>query len=197
MAPTRPVHLVGHSYGGGVALHAALARPDCIASLTLYEPSAFHLLWQLDHAAAALAEIKAIAYAVATGVVTGDYRSAAAAFVDYWGGPGAWAAMRPSAQNALVRWIPMAPPEFSALFKEPTRACDYARLRCPILVIRGEHAPAPTRLIAEALPLLARSTQRAVVAGASHMGPLTHAAEVNALIAMHIAAAREPACVAA
>ena len=124
----RQVHLVGHSYGGGVALHAALARPDRIASLTLYEPSAFHLLWQLDHAAAALTEIKAIAYAVATGVVTGDYRNAAATFVDYWGGPGAWAAMRPSAQDALVRWMPMAPPEFSALFKEPTLACDYARL---------------------------------------------------------------------
>src|SRR5262245_12500855 len=38
------VHLVGHSYGGGVALHVALARPEKLASLTLYEPSAFHLL---------------------------------------------------------------------------------------------------------------------------------------------------------
>ena len=33
----RKVHLVGHSYGGGVALHAALARPGRIASLALYE----------------------------------------------------------------------------------------------------------------------------------------------------------------
>ena len=38
------VHLVGHSYGGGVALHVVLARPARIASLALYEPSAFHLL---------------------------------------------------------------------------------------------------------------------------------------------------------
>jgi len=38
------VHLVGHSYGGGVALRAALERPHDVASITLYEPSAFHLL---------------------------------------------------------------------------------------------------------------------------------------------------------
>ena len=42
------VHLAGHSYGGGVALHVALARPDRIASMTLYEPAAFHLLELLD-----------------------------------------------------------------------------------------------------------------------------------------------------
>jgi len=30
----RPVHLVGHSYGGGLALHIALKRPNRIASLT-------------------------------------------------------------------------------------------------------------------------------------------------------------------
>src|SRR5690242_8615136 len=40
------VHLIGHSYGGGVALHVALARPERMASLTLYEPSAFYLLKQ-------------------------------------------------------------------------------------------------------------------------------------------------------
>ena len=48
----QPVHLVGHSYGGGVALHAALARPDAVASVSLYEPSAFYLLRAAGAAAA-------------------------------------------------------------------------------------------------------------------------------------------------
>jgi pimeloyl-ACP methyl ester carboxylesterase len=38
------IHLVGHSYGGGIALRVALERPHGVASNTLYEPSAFHLL---------------------------------------------------------------------------------------------------------------------------------------------------------
>ena len=38
-----PVHLIGHSYGGALALHLASMRPARIASLILYEPTAFHL----------------------------------------------------------------------------------------------------------------------------------------------------------
>jgi len=44
----RKVHLIGHSYGGGVALRLAFMRPGRIASLTLYEPSAFHLLKDIE-----------------------------------------------------------------------------------------------------------------------------------------------------
>ena len=84
----RKVHLVGHSYGGGVALHVALARPDRIASLALYEPSAFHLLKAMgDQAAAAFAEIVDITRRTGQGVIAGDYAGAAALFVDYWSGP--------------------------------------------------------------------------------------------------------------
>jgi len=185
------VHLVGHSYGGGVALHVALARPERIASLTLYEPSAFHLLKAFgDRGIAALAEIKAIAGKAGAGVVTGDYRGAAEAFVDYWSGQGAWETLRPALQDALVRWTPKAPLDFAALIEEPTPASGYRHLRFPVLIIRGEHAPAPTRLIAEKLPLLLPDARLEVITGSGHMGPLTHAAEVSALIVRHVAAAR-------
>src|SRR5689334_14597837 len=39
-----PAHLVGHSYGGAVALHVARLRGDLVRSLALMEPAAFHLL---------------------------------------------------------------------------------------------------------------------------------------------------------
>ena len=186
-ATDRKVHLIGHSYGGGLALHVALERPDSIASLTLYEPSVFHLLKQIDGGAKPLAEIVAITREAGDGVIKGDYRSAATAFVDFWSGKGTWSAMRPAVQLALTRWAPKAPLDFAALLTERTQAIAYAELRFPVLIIRGEHAPAPTRLIAETLPSLLPNAHRIVVAGAGHMGPMTHTAEVNAIIIQHLA----------
>ena len=120
------VHLVGHSYGGGVALNVALARPDRIASMALYEPSAFHLLRQMgERGAEPYAEITGVARHICQGVVTGDYRGAVAAFVDYWNGPGSWNALRPSVQSALIRWAPKGPLDFRALIDDPTPAAAY------------------------------------------------------------------------
>jgi pimeloyl-ACP methyl ester carboxylesterase len=181
------IHLVGHSYGGGVALNVALARPERIASMALYEPSAFHLLRQMGGGGAeAFAEITSIVRRTCEGIVTGDYRGAASAFVDYWNGPGAWDALRPAVQEALIRWSPKAPLDFRALIVEPTPASAYRALDFPVLILRGEHAPPPTRVIAESLSRLLPASRLLTIAGAGHMGPLTHAPEVAALIVRHI-----------
>jgi pimeloyl-ACP methyl ester carboxylesterase len=181
------VHLVGHSYGGGVALNIALARPDRIASMVLYEPTAFHLLRQLgERGAEPYAEITGVARSICQGVVTGDYRGAVAAFVDYWNGPGAWNALRPAVQSALIRWAPKGPLDFRALIDDPTPADAYRRLTFPVLILRGEHAPSPTRAVAEGLLEYLPASGLAVIAGAGHMGPLTHSMEVSALIVRHI-----------
>jgi pimeloyl-ACP methyl ester carboxylesterase len=183
------VHLVGHSYGGGVALHVALSRPNRIASLSLYEPTAFHLLRQIGEAGAqADAEIREIARRISLCIVTGDYRAGVADFVDYWNSHGAWKVMRPAAQSALMRWAPKAPLDFQALAEDPTPAKAYAALKFPVLILRGEHAPLPTRVISERLIEILPKSRLKIIAGAGHMGPLTHASEVSRLIIQHISA---------
>ena len=174
-----PIHLVGHSYGGGVALHVALRRPEALASLTLYEPSAFHLLRQggAGHAEC-FSEIRQVAETSAAGMASGDYRSAARQFVDYWGGPGTWARLRPSLQSALTRWMPKAPLDFHALMEEPTMLGAYAGLAVPALILRGEFAPRPTAAVATLLADVLPDCRRATVAGAGHMGPVTHSQDV-------------------
>jgi pimeloyl-ACP methyl ester carboxylesterase len=183
------IHLIGHSYGGGVALYVALARPEKIASLALYEPSAFHLLRHMDDRGyRAFEEIAAVAQRFGGGVLSGDYRDAVATFVNYWNGAGAWDAMRPGAQKALLRWAPKGPLDFRALIEESTPPSAYRRLRCPVLIMRGEYAPLPTRVISEYLADLLPMSQTTVVEGAGHMGPFTHAPVVSAWLVEHIAA---------
>lgn len=183
-----PAHLVGHSYGGAVALKVASLRRDRIASLSLYEPSAFHLLHQTG-AGDVLAEIEGIAGAVVFGLVTGAYQEAAATFVDYWNGPGAWAALRPGPRDALVRWLPKGPLEFRAALGDHTPLASFRQITCPVQLLRGEHARAPSRRIIEDLARELPNAVLDVLPGAGHMAPLTHARQVNDRVVAHIHAA--------
>ena len=90
---------------------------------------------------------------------------------------------------ALTRWAPKAPLEFAALMNAHTVLEDYAALDFPILILRGEHAPMPTRVIADALPDAMDCARVEVIAGAGHMGPMTHADAVSARIVAHIMSA--------
>lgn len=187
-----PAHLVGHSYGGAVALHVAHARPARIASIALYEPCAFHVLrWLGPDGEIALAEIQSVAGKIARDVTDGDYRTAAARFVDCWNGVGAWAGMKPESQAELLRYVPNAPREFRALFDEPTPLAAYRRLACPVLLMRGELAPMPTALIAHALFSVMPRAVIETIPGAGHMGPFSHAERVSEMIAAHALRAAE------
>lgn len=182
-----PVHLVGHSYGGAVALRLACERPARIASLSLYEPSAFFLLrWMGAKGRPALAEIHSLSAGVSRDVAAGDYSAAACRFVDYWNGAGAWAGMKMQSQAELIGYVAKAPLEFGALIDEPTRPFAFSRLTCPVLLMRGARAPAPTARIAQELLSIMRDAVLEEIPGAGHMGPFSHAEQVSALIAAHV-----------
>src|SRR5215213_6692544 len=83
-----PAHLVGHSYGGFLALQLALCRPELVRSIAAYEPVAFGILDEVEDAdvRGALALVKRTWEPGASGADEGWLR----AFIDWWNGPGAW-----------------------------------------------------------------------------------------------------------
>jgi pimeloyl-ACP methyl ester carboxylesterase len=185
-----PVHLVGHSYGGGVALRAAVERPDRVASLSLYEPTAFHVLNFLGaKGRVALNEIRAVAAQVGHGLISGAYQSATRDFVDYWSGTGTFDGLKPEMRANLVRFIPKASLDFRALISEPIPLEAYRQVQAPLLLLCGEHAPEPAALVARKLAEVMNPGALRIVDGAGHMGPFSHAEIVMREISNHILAA--------
>lgn len=190
-----PVHLVGHSYGGAVALIAALRAPELLRSLTLIEPAAFFVLRDGGPAERELFdEIVAVGQRVAHGVATGDRRSALRHFVDYWSGEGTWWALPAELRDSLCRRADAVAVNFWTTTSEPAGLSAVAGLAVPTLLVRGD---ATKRVAAAVLGRLAGTVRGAiggVVPGAGHMLPATHAPQVAAAIAAHVACVhRRPA----
>jgi pimeloyl-ACP methyl ester carboxylesterase len=183
------VHLVGHSFGGAVALRLALDHPGLIASLTLIEPVAFHVLergcWS-DRAM--FAEIRALARSVADATFSGDAGRGMARFVDYWNGPGTWARAKSGTREILTRCADKVTLDFSTTTREDTPLGAYRGLNLPTLVLRGSDSPLVTRRIAELLVAVMPDARLRTLEGAGHMSPMAHPDMVNAAIAEHLSA---------
>ena len=88
---------------------------------------------------------------------------------------------------ALAGRIHKVTQDFHAVFTDPTPLAAYRWLRSPVLLVGGEHSPAPARRVSDLLSATLPDARQAVLQGAGHMLPLTHAETLAALIRGHIA----------
>lgn len=185
LPPSRqPIHLVGHSYGGAVALDLAVRYPGRFASVTVFEPVLFALL---DPGSDEYAEITSVGSAIVRAARAGNREVASAAFIDYWNGTGSWRGLVAEQQDRVAARIVPVARHFEALFADPLPLARLRELRVPTLVLLGDRSPAPARAVSQrlgALPFVAVEA----LAGVAHMGPVTHPEEVNARIARHLQA---------
>ncbi|MBC7945262.1 MAG: alpha/beta fold hydrolase, partial [Burkholderiales bacterium] len=161
------LELVGHSFGGAVALRLARMLPHRVTRVALFEPTAFHILPAGDDA---MNEVAEIAARMALHLKQGARARAVEIFLDYWAGRGAYAALPTHLQCLFARQAVKALRDFSALFNEPAALADYARIEIPVCLIAGRHSPASSRRVAT---LLAQNLARAALhwVDAGHMAP--------------------------
>lgn len=171
LAGGEPWILIGHSYGGAVALRLARELGPQVRALILYEPVAFHILPEGHAARNEIAD-------VARKMELSSHAEACAAFVDYWNHPGYFASLPARLQRSMLLQQPKVSADFYALFYEPARAEDYANIRCPMWLLQGRDSPYSSRAVADMLAVHVQQCQRVSV-DAGHMGPLTHPEQVN------------------
>ena len=177
-----PFALVGHSYGGAVALIAALKQPERVRALVLYEPTLFALVDAASPAPNEADGIRETVARAAAALAAGNRGAAAEAFIDYWMGDGAWAAKAESQRSTIEAAIVNVQGWGRALLGETTPLAAFRALEMPVLLMQGSRTPASARAVAT---LLARTLPRVETLsfdGLGHMGPITHPAEVDAAI---------------
>jgi pimeloyl-ACP methyl ester carboxylesterase len=169
-----PLVLVGHSYGGNVALAYVDRHPGRVAAVVTYEsPLSWEPWWPHDSAGG-----NAMAW-------SDDPEEAAERFMRRLIGDDRWDRLSTSTRRARRS-------EGLAMVGElaDLRACApwrADRIRVPVLVMRGEHGQDHHRLGTDALGKMLRDADVHTVPGARHFGPNTHPDEVGARIREFVA----------
>lgn len=168
-----PVDIVGHSYGGWIAMQLALRYPDKVRRLVLHEPVA----WGVLYSAGAAEDVAAFEAIDADGRFFDDAFGGSDGwlerFVDFWSGPGVWAAMpqpRKDAQRAVGRKLFM---EVRGLCHDRLSHSKLAELRLPVRITVGEHTIGLQKRVVELLAASIIDARVQAIPG-GHMAPITH-----------------------
>jgi pimeloyl-ACP methyl ester carboxylesterase len=166
LARESPAHLVGHSYGGVVALLAAARRPPAVRSLCVIEPPALSLVRGRPEAERLIADV---ATAVAEASDPDDYRRR---FLRAFGFSGENERLNTTAISAAQSSWGERPPWEATIPLDELAAAEF-----PKLVVRGAWDAAPAEALHQGAPAFASvcdvlvdrlGAESAVFDGAAH-----------------------------
>ncbi|WP_298771342.1 alpha/beta hydrolase [uncultured Shewanella sp.] len=170
-----PYYLVGHSFGGAVALRFADAFKQQVKALCIFEPVAFHLL---DGNAPQRQKVSELA--VNMDNIT-DYEGAAL-FTNYWNGEGYFSALPKPIQQGLAAMMPKVALDFEAIINEPKTVQEYANsISANVLLMTGEQSRSSAKAVVAVIEDNLRHVTKIEING-GHMAPLMQSSLVNPLI---------------
>ena len=183
------IYLVGHSFGGSVAMKVAARWTGNVARLVLLETNPFYLLAQAGRMDA-FAEAMELRNYIKSFGARNEWAAAAEKFADYWNGEGTWRDMSPDRRIAFSQSLKPNFFEWDAVMNETTPVEEWAMLLPEATLLVSD--PCTVLPIREITALLRRSCPRWAykeVPGAGHMAPLTRPDLINPLVASFLGAA--------
>ncbi|QYX57708.1 alpha/beta hydrolase [Roseovarius sp. SCSIO 43702] len=174
-----PTDLIGHSFGATVALRLAVERPELARSLTLIEPVFFAVA--LNSRPEMRAAFEREMQGVSDAFEAGDMRAAARAFTELWGAGGKWEDLDDDERARMAAQMPLVQAAEDALYRDAGALLEPGRLEgvtAPALLLEGSRSPEIIPAINEGLAARLPHARRSVIAGAGHMGPITHPSQV-------------------
>lgn len=187
LAGGAPVDVLGHSFGGTVAIRLALERPDLVRSLTLFEPVLFSAARVAG--AGAFDDWMTGQIPFAERIAAGDRKGAADWFNDLWGQGARLDAMPGPLRQYILDRIHLIPATNAVLFDDIHGLVAPGRLEglhLPVLLAEGATSPPIVDAINGTLAARIPGAKRLVVDGAGHMLPITHAAALAPAVRAHL-----------
>jgi pimeloyl-ACP methyl ester carboxylesterase len=179
----RGVRLVGHSFGGAVAMRAAERLGARVESLVLVEPSLFYLS-NTKGRQKAFSEIHALALRMKELAAVGAAERAAHQFIDYWAGQGAWTASSAQRQSIYTAFVRVVLHEWDAILVGDTTPEQWReRLPARTLIISSPNPMDPSRAVMQVLSDACSGWAVEHLSEGGHLAPITHPHVVNPVIA--------------
>ncbi len=174
--------LIGHSWGGAVAIKAALKYRQKLKSLVLFEPALWSLLTFDAPESSAMREISRIYYRTLHSIEQENWVTAAKDFLDYWVGPDVWEKMTDSQRGETVVGMRAVRNDWHGSFNDPTPLSVFSVIDAPVLLLTGSKSPAAAKYLVGKIGAALKNANIVEIENAGHMGPITHADQVNLVV---------------
>jgi len=180
-----PVHLVGHSFGGLVALAVALRNRVPLLSLTILEAPAAELLRSLGEYRH-YRSFRAMLHVYFAAFRAGE-TDAIQTMIDFYGGAGAFAAWPQRVRDYAVQTTAVNIRDWASVYGFRPTPAALGGIEIPTLVLWGEVSHPAVRRANQLLGQCIPTAAALPLAGAAHFMIATHAEEVAGVIARHVA----------
>lgn len=176
-----PIRLVGHSWGGGVALATAKVLGARVSHLAMFEPMLAAMLREHGRREA-WAEASALHADVKQLGGTSQWDALAKRFTDYFNGEGAWEATPVDRRKAIATLLLPNYYEWDSA-QTPTTADSFANVSARTLLMRAADTRMVMSQIVDLLSAAFPHWQVIEIPDGGHMAPMTRPDVVNGAIA--------------